>query len=521
MIDNEYLESKAWPFVEAKALLSKRKKLLEKKGYALFQTGYGPSGLPHIGTFGEVCRTTMVIQAFKKISDIPVKLFTFSDDMDGLRKVPDNIVNKKVLEDNLHKPLTKVPDPFGKFNSFGEHNNQMLKSFLDKFGFHYEFKSSTALYQSGIFDEALKLVLEKYDDIMNVILPTLGDERKKSYSPFLPVCPVTGKVLEVAILERDIKNSEIVYGSEGKKFKTKVTGGQCKLQWKVDWAMRWHALQVDFEMYGKDLIPSAELSEKICKILGHTPPNGFYYELFLDEKGEKISKSKGNGISIEDWLTYASPESLSLYMFQNPQRAKKLYPQVIPKAVDEYLSFLDKFQEQPMKEQLGNPVWHIHNGNPPKEKTIITFGVLLNLVSASNANNEEVLWKFVKNFRPDTDRSKHPILEGLIKNAISYFNDHVKIHKKYRAANDQEKKALLELNEEIKKMPEGLTPEEIQTIVFTVGKNYYPKEELRNWFKAIYEIVFGDEQGPRMGSFICFFGKQETIDLINKSLNRD
>ncbi len=521
MMDNEYLESKAWPFVEAKALLSKRKKLLEKKGYALFQTGYGPSGLPHIGTFGEVCRTTMVIQAFKKISDIPVKLFTFSDDMDGLRKVPDNIVNKKVLEDNLHKPLTKVPDPFGKFNSFGEHNNQMLKSFLDKFGFHYEFKSSTALYQSGIFDEALKLVLEKYDDIMNVILPTLGDERKKSYSPFLPVCPVTGKVLEVAILERDIKNSEIVYESEGKKFKTKVTGGQCKLQWKVDWAMRWHALQVDFEMYGKDLIPSAELSEKICKILGHTPPNGFYYELFLDEKGEKISKSKGNGISIEDWLTYASPESLSLYMFQNPQRAKKLYPQVIPKAVDEYLSFLDKFQEQPMKEQLGNPVWHIHNGNPPKEKTIITFGVLLNLVSASNANNEEVLWKFVKNFRPDTDRSKHPILEGLIKNAISYFNDHVKIHKKYRAANDQEKKALLELNEEIKKMPEGLTPEEIQTIVFTVGKNYYPKEELRNWFKAIYEIVFGDEQGPRMGSFICFFGKQETIDLINKSLNRD
>ena len=520
-MDNEYLESKAWPFVEAKALLSKRKKLLEKKGYALFQTGYGPSGLPHIGTFGEVCRTTMVIQAFKKISDIPVKLFTFSDDMDGLRKVPDNIVNKKVLEDNLHKPLTKVPDPFGKFNSFGEHNNQMLKSFLDKFGFHYEFKSSTALYQSGIFDEALKLVLEKYDDIMNVILPTLGDERKKSYSPFLPVCPVTGKVLEVAILERDIKNSEIVYESEGKKFKTKVTGGQCKLQWKVDWAMRWHALQVDFEMYGKDLIPSAELSEKICKILGHTPPNGFYYELFLDEKGEKISKSKGNGISIEDWLTYASPESLSLYMFQNPQRAKKLYPQVIPKAVDEYLSFLDKFQEQPIQEQLGNPVWHIHNGNPPKEKTIITFGVLLNLVSASNANNEEVLWKFVKNFRPDTDRSKHPILEGLIKNAISYFNDHVKIHKKYRAANDQEKKALLELNEEIKKMPEGMTPEEIQTIVFTVGKNYYPKEELRNWFKAIYEIVFGDEQGPRMGSFICFFGKQETIDLINKSLNRD
>ena len=441
--------------------------------------------------------------------------------MDGLRKGPDNISNKEVLEQNLNKPLTSVPDPFGKYNSFGEHNNERLKSFLDQFGFHYEFKSSTELYQSGIFDDTLKLVLDKFDSIMNIVLPTLGEERKKSYSPFLPICPETGKVLEVAILERDVVNGEIVYESNGKKFKTKVTGGNCKLQWKVDWAMRWHALEVDFEMYGKDLIPSAELSQQICKTLGHTPPNGFYYELFLDEKGEKISKSKGNGISIEDWLRYANPESLALYMFQNPQRAKKLYPQVIPKAVDEYLSFLEKFETQPTKEQLGNPVWHVHNGVPPKEKNIINFGVLLNLVSASNADNEEVLWKFIQNFAPDTDRSKYPILNQLVKNAISYFNDHVKIHKKYRNANEQEKKALLELNEEIKKMPEGMTPEEMQTVVFTVGKKYYPKEELRNWFKAIYEVVFGDEQGPRMGSFICFFGKQETIDLINKSLSRN
>ena len=520
MIDNEYLDSKAWPFVEARELLKKRQKLLEKKGYALFQTGYGPSGLPHIGTFGEVCRTTMVIQAFKKISDIPIKLFTFSDDMDGLRKVPENISNKEVLEKNLHKPLTSVPDPFGKFNSFGEHNNEMLKSFLDQFGFSYEFKSSTVLYKSGVFDETLKLILFNYDKIMNIILPTLGPERRKSYSPFLPICPETGHVLEVAILEKNIASHEIVYESNGKKFSTPITGGNCKLQWKVDWAMRWHALEVDFEMYGKDLIPSAELSYEICKILGHKPPSGFYYELFLDEKGEKISKSKGNGISIEDWLKYASPESLALYMYQNPQRAKKLYPQVIPKAVDEYLSFLDKFSEQPMKEQLGNPVWHVHDGNPPQEKNVITFGVLLNLVSASNADNEEVLWKFIKNFKSDVNRAEHPILEKLIKNAISYFNDHVKIHKKYRPANELEKKALLELTQEIQKMPEGLSPEEMQTVVFTVGKNYYAKEELRNWFKAIYEVVFGDEQGPRMGSFICFFGKQETIDLINNSLNR-
>ena len=520
MIENEYLDSKAWPFVEAKELLKRRKKLLEKKGYALFQTGYGPSGLPHIGTFGEVCRTTMVIQAFKKITDIPAKLFTFSDDMDGLRKVPDNISNQEILKNNLHKPLTNVPDPFGKYKSFGEHNNEMLKSFLDQFKFSYKFKSSTDLYKSGIFDETLILILAKYDEIMNIVLPTLGPERKKSYSPFLPICPNTGRVLEVAILEKNIEKNEIIYESDGKKFSTKITGGNCKLQWKVDWAMRWHALKVDFEMYGKDLIPSAELSQQICKILGHKPPSGFYYELFLDEKGEKISKSKGNGISIEDWLKYATPESLALYMYQNPQRAKKLYPQVIPKAVDEYLLFLEKFESQPIKEKLGNPVWHVHNGTPPREKNVISFGVLLNLVSASNADNEEVLWKFIKNFRSNIKRSEHPILEKLIKNAISYFNDHIKIHKNYRAANDKETKALLELNEEIKKMPESLTPEEIQTIVFTVGKKYYLKEELRNWFKAIYEIVFGDQQGPRMGSFICFFGKQETIELINKSLKR-
>lgn len=520
-MNSEYLNSNAWPFVEAKAILKKREKALVKKGHVLFQTGYGPSGLPHIGTFGEVCRTTMVIQAFKKMSDIPVKLFTFSDDMDGLRKVPDNIPNSEVLKKNLNKPLTSVPDPFEKFNSFGEHNNAMLKSFLDKFNFSYDFKSSTEMYKNGIFNEELINVLKNYKNIMNIIIPTLGPERKKTYSPFLPICPDTGKVLEIPIIEIDEKTNEVVFDNSGKKLKTKITDGLCKLQWKVDWAMRWSALKVDFEMYGKDLIPSAELSYEICKVLGHKPPNGFYYELFLDEKGEKISKSKGNGISIEDWLKYASPESLALYMYQNPQRAKKLYPQVIPKAVDEYLSFLDKFSEQPMKEQLGNPVWHVHNGSPPKEKNVITFGVLLNLVSASNADNEDVLWKFIKNFKSDVNRAEHPILEKLIKNAISYFNDHVKIHKKYRTANELETKALLELIEEIKKMPEGLSPEEMQTIVFTVGKNYYAKEELRNWFKAIYEVVFGDEQGPRMGSFICFFGKQETIDLINKSLQRN
>jgi len=519
-MNSEYLNSNAWPFVEAKAILKKREKALVKKGHVLFQTGYGPSGLPHIGTFGEVCRTTMVIQAFKKISDIPVKLFTFSDDMDGLRKVPDNIPNSEVLKKNLNKPLTSVPDPFEKFNSFGEHNNAMLKSFLDKFNFSYDFKSSTEMYKNGIFNEELINVLKNYKNIMNIIIPTLGPERKKTYSPFLPICPDTGKVLEIPIIEIDEKTNEVVFDNSGKKLKTKITDGLCKLQWKVDWAMRWSALKVDFEMYGKDLIPSAELSVKICKILGSSPPNGFAYELFLDEKGEKISKSKGNGITIEDWLKYATQESLALYMYQNPQRAKKLYPQVIPKAVDEYLAFLEKFEQQEVKEKLGNPVWHVHNGQPPKEKNVISFGVLLNLVSASNAESEDVLWKFIKNYNSSISQDEHPILQKLIKNAIQYFNDIVKPNKKYRSASEIEKKALLELIELLKKMPDGMDPSEIQTEVFTVGKNYYPKEKLRDWFKAIYEIVFGDEQGPRMGSFISFFGIKETIKLLEGSLKR-
>jgi lysyl-tRNA synthetase class 1 len=521
-LHEEALKSKAWPFDEARKVLKRLKGQLPEKGYVLFETGYGPSGLPHIGTFGEVARTAMIQHAFEVISGMPTKLVSFSDDLDGMRKVPGNVPNQDMMQDFLQKPLTDVPDPFGTHDSFGAHNNAMLCRFLDTFGFEYDFYSSTEYYRSGAFDEVLLRAVEKYDEIMEVMLASLREERQKSYSIFLPISPKTGRVLYVPMKSVSKKSGTITFDDEdGTETTLSVTGGNVKLQWKPDFGARWSALNVDFEMYGKDHSTNTHIYDKICRILGAPAPSHFFYELFLDENGEKISKSKGNGISIEDWLKYASPESLALYMFQNPQRAKKLYPQVIPKAVDEYLSFLEKFETQPIKEQLGNPVWHVHNGVPPKEKNIINFGVLLNLVSASNADNEEVLWKFIQNFAPDTDRSKYPILNQLVKNAISYFNDHVKIHKKYRNANEQEKKALLELNEEIKKMPEGMTPEEMQTVVFTVGKKYYPKEELRNWFKAIYEVVFGDEQGPRMGSFICFFGKQETIDLINKSLSRN
>ena len=519
MIDKTNIEkTNAWPFVEAKKVLRERKKYIEKKGKIILQTGYGPSGLPHIGTFGEVARTSMVVNALDQLTDLPKEIITFSDDMDGLRKIPENIPNKDFLKNNLHKPLTDIPDPFKKFNSFGEHNNEMLKNFLNDFNFKYTFKSSTNLYKSGFFNETLKIVLKKYNDIMEIIIPTLGKERQKTYSPFLPICPDTGIVLEIPVLEIDEKNSKIIFDNLGKKIEKSVLDGNCKLQWKVDWAMRWYALDVDFEMYGKDLIESAILSTKIIKIIGKTNPSGFAYELFLDDKGEKISKSKGNGITINEWLEYASPESLSLFMYQNPKRAKKLYREIVPKAVDEYLDFIEKAKNQNELQILLNPVWHVHNGIIPKENTIMTFSMLLNLVEASNANSKELLWKFVKKYKSNILEKDHPIFDKLIEYAIKYFNDVIKKYKKYKKPNVEEKKALYALVLALEKCTDEMQPEEIQTQIYTVGKENGYKENLRDWFRLIYEVVFGDENGPRMGFFISFFGVKETQQLIKDKI---
>jgi len=519
MLDKDLIQStSSWPFVEIRKLLKDRKDLIKSKGKIVFQTGYGPSGLPHIGTFGEVARTSMMINALNHIEKIDSELITFSDDMDGLRKVPDNVPNKEILKENLGKPLTNIPDPFKKFNSFGEHNNEMLKKFLTKFNFNYSFISSTESYKSGIFNESLIRVLDKYDEIMNIILPTLREERKKTYCPFLPICPETGKVLEIPLIEKDNKHGTVIFDNNGKKLEIDIKNGNCKLQWKVDWAMRWFTFDVDFEMYGKDLTESAILSNKVCRALGKKPPNGFAYELFLDEKGEKISKSKGNGISIEQWLRYASPESLSLYMYPNPKRAKKLYSEVVPKTVDEYLSFIEKFPEQKPIDQLSNPVWHVHNGKPPSEKIIMPFSMLLNLVGSSNADTKEILWKFINRFHDEIKSNKHPILDSLTEYAINYFKDQVEPNKKYKKPNSEEKKALNNLIIKLKEVSKNTKPEDIQTIVYSAGKENGYEKNLREWFKLIYEVIFGELDGPRMGFFISFFGVQETIKLINEKI---
>ena len=511
-------KTNAWPFVEAKKLLRERKNFIEKKGKIVLQTGYGPSGLPHIGTFGEVARTSMLINALNQFTDLPKEIITFSDDMDGLRKIPDNVPNHELLKKNLHKPLTQVPDPFKKYKSFGEHNNEMLKIFLDKFKFKYNFQSSTFLYKSGFFNSTLQLVFENYQGIMDIIIPTLGKDRQKTYSPFLPICPETGLVLEIPVVEIIKDKSKIIFDNNGKKLEASIFDGNCKLQWKVDWAMRWYALDVDFEMYGKDLIESAIISTKIIKLMGKNNPSGFAYELFLDEKGEKISKSKGNGITIDQWLKYASPESLSLYMYQNPKRAKKLYNEIVPKAVDEYLDFLEKGKTQNELQLLLNPVWHVHNGEMPKEEIIMSFSMLLNLVETSNANNKELLWKFVKKYKKDILEKNYPIFDNLIGYAIKYFNDVIKLKKNYKNPNDEEKNALRALIKTLENCSDEMTPEDIQTLIYSTGKENGYAENLRDWFRLIYEVVFGEENGPRMGFFISFFGVNETKQLIEDKI---
>ena len=525
-IDRTIAEAaRAWPFEEARKIVARiggpENASVPAKGYVLFETGYGPSGLPHIGTFGEVVRTTMVRQAFQRLSDVPTRLFCFSDDMDGLRKVPDNVPNKEMLAAHLGKPLTSVPDPFSnEYPSFGAANNARLRAFLDSFGFEYEFQSATDYYKSGKFDAMLLAMLRHYDEVQAVMLPTLGLERRETYSPFLPISPKSGRVLQVPMVKVDADAGTIVYRDEdGSTVETPVTGGNVKLQWKADWAGRWFALGVDYEMYGKDLIPSAELSAKIVKILGARPPEGFNYELFLDHEGKKISKSKGNGLSVEEWLRYASPESLSLYMHQQPRRAKRLHFDVIPRAVDEYLSLVEKLPAEEPAKSVENPAWHIHNGAVPQNNTGgVSFAMLLNLAGVANTEDKDVLWQYLRRYVPGATPETSPYLDQLLSGAVAYYQDFVKATKKFRLPTDKERAALQDLVDTLRKIPETESAEFIQNEVYEAGKRHFAKEELRQWFKTLYEVLLGSEQGPRMGAFIKLYGRDNVVRLIDRAL---
>ena len=512
------MTSKAWPFEEARRLVKRYENAPPEKGYVLFETGYGPSGLPHIGTFGEVLRTTMVRRAFEVISDIPTKLICFSDDMDGLRKVPDNVPNPEMLREHLQKPLTRVPDPFGEFESFGHHNNAMLRRFLDTFGFDYEFYSAADFYASGRFDATLLLACERYDDLMAVMLKSLREERQQTYSIFLPISPTTGRVLYVPVKNVNAKDGTITFDDEdGTETTLPVTGGNVKFQWKPDFGARWAALGVDFEPYGKEHAPNTPIYSSICRVLGGKAPEVFTYELFLDEIGQKISKSMGNGISIDQWLTYASSESLSYFMYQKPKTAKRLHFDVIPKAVDEYHQQLRAYEGQDETARLANPVFHIHGADVPTSNMVVPFAMLLNLASVSGAEDKEALWGFIRRYAPETTPQTHPDLDAAAGFAVRYFNDFVRPTREFRAPTDQERAALEDLRGRLADWQGGTDAEELQSMVFAVGKDH-DFEPLRDWFKALYEVLLGASQGPRFGGFIALYGVPETIDLLDRAL---
>ncbi|HFB2048809.1 MAG: lysine--tRNA ligase [Hyphomicrobiaceae bacterium] len=516
---------RSWPFEEARRLAKRLDRLPEPfNGTVVFETGYGPSGLPHIGTFAEVVRTSMVRDSFEVLTGGRYKsrLICFSDDMDGFRKVPENVPNQKNLEAHLGKPLTSVPDPYSEYESFAHHNNSKLRSFLDQFGFKYEFFSATDCYKSGMMDEILLKMLSVYDEVMNIILPTVGVERQQTYSPFMPICTRTGKVLQVPMVRCDSSAGTITYKDTetSRNVEVPVTGGHVKCQWKADWAVRWMALGVDYEMSGKDLIDSVLLSSKICRALGGTPPQGFSYELFLDEKGEKISKSKGNGLTIEEWLKYASPESLAFYVFQKPKTAKKLYFDVIPKAVDEYLVSLARYSEIDWEERFDSPIWHIHKDAPPMAHVPVSFNLLLNLVSASNAHDKDVLWGFIQRIFKDATPNINPVLDQMVGYAIQYYNTFVKPKKVFRSPDEAERLALVILEKKL--FEYAACPGEIslQQIVYDAGRAGGFQDNMRGWFKAIYEVLLGQPQGPRFGSFIELYGIEETRKLIIKKLSK-
>ena len=512
-----------WPFKEAAQIVKLRKPRSDRP--VLFETGFGPSGLPHIGTFAEVARTSWVRNAFEEVTGLDTRLMTFSDDMDGLRKVPLNFPNQRMLKEHLGRPLCTIPDPFSESDCFSGYMNNKLRDFLDTYQFNYEFKSSSVSYKGGDFDQGLAILLEKVQDVHSIVAPTLGEEKRDSWSPFLPICPSCGSVYSTRVTEYFPSRGEIGFvcdgnggdfagcGAEGE---VSIFSGNVKVGWKMDWALRWYTYEVDYEMYGKDLIESAKLSGRIVRLMGKHPPVGMNYELFLDEEGKKISKSVGKGLTVDTWVEYAPIESLLYYIFQNPRRARRLYWDVVPKCVDDYLDALRKYPTIEPEKSPEQALWHIYGrGNSvPSYGAQVNFSMVGNLISALGTDAPDLLVEYLNRYDKKSD--DYPVvIKELIRKGMNYYRDFILPKKQYRTPLASEADQLRQLLFALEGA-DFLNEEELQAIPFELARKNNIDPKL--FFQMFYEIVLGQQRGPRFGSFAKMLGLEHIQQMLNKRI---
>ncbi len=519
---------KEWPFVESRRILDRLERL--GKSSVTAETGYGPSGLPHIGTFGEVARTSFVLQALATVAPkVESRIIAFSDDMDGLRDVPKNLPNGQMLTSHLGKPLTAIPDPFGQEKSFAHYMNHRLRDFLDSYGFRYQFASSTESYASGVFDEGLRRIMGNYDAIRDLFTATIAEEKRAAWSPFFPICESCGRVYSTRVTELDTKGFRVAYacdaplagkyGSCGHTGSTSVLGGTCKVGWKVDWALRWFSLGIDYEMHGEDLLDSARLSSKIVKILGGEPPELFKYELFLDEKGKKISKKIGNGISLEQWLRFAPVDSLLYIMYVKPQQAKKMGLPILPEILDQYLELVAEYDGAedspvPFISRLSHGA---HAGKLEGQKTI-TYSLILELILALNQDDPRIVRDYLLKYQPAI-AGNVAYYEELIKDALAYYREVLLPSRKAEPADHLMDDTLRALRDELARLEAaGTAPDAdaLQTMAFQLAKDRDVK--MKDWFRALYRVFLGQSQGPRIGSFIALLGYKDCIERLEAHL---
>jgi lysyl-tRNA synthetase class 1 len=512
----------SWPFKEAQKL---QKRFFDFPPHPVrFETGFGPSGMPHIGTFAEVARTTWVRHAFESLTNQPTELIAFSDDMDGLRKVPLNLPNPDMLAENLGKPLCDIPDPFGERESYSAHMNQMLVAFLDSYRFDYTFQSSQEAYRRGDFNDGLAVILGRVDEIKQMILPTMSESKRTHWSPFFPICEKCGRIYTTRVTGYHATDNTIDYVCDredggfthcGHKGSTSIFNGRVKVGWKIDWALRWYSYDIGYEMYGKDLIESAKLSGKIVRKMGKQPPTGLFYELFLDEQGRKISKSVGKGLTIDAWISYAPLESLLYYIFQNPKQAKRLFWGIVPKSVDDYLAGLNQYETLDPDKRPNATIWHLFNQGKtvPTYRSPINFSLINNLISAVGADDIDLILEYLKRYDSSIG-NEMSIMEDLVKKAMNYYRDFILPKKDYRSPTDREKGMLKLLHAKLAGY-EGNDEDELQSIPFAVARE--SDESPKAFFKMFYEVVFGQERGPRFGTFVQLVGKEKALHLLKKA----